>query len=142
MELNLSGLLRSGAFFSLAALTVGALSAVSRFFDSLTCFQHPFTDPSLFPHHNSLALSFFYPYRRPFSLRPWTKITLMSAPARATARPLESGALGERSLRCCGTAYVLDLTVASMRSQSSNTSLYRDTKSQTKKSKSSSTSSN
>lgn len=49
MELNLSGLLRSGAFFSLAALTVGALSAVSRFFDSLTCFQPSFTDRFSFP---------------------------------------------------------------------------------------------
>jgi hypothetical protein len=61
VELNLSGLLRSGAFFSLAALTVGALSAVRRFFDSLTCLQDSFTDPpaSLFPHPQltrSLAL--------------------------------------------------------------------------------------
>lgn len=46
----------------------------------------------------------------------------MSAPTRATARPPESGALGERSLRCCGTAYVfvLVVTIASVRSQFSN----------------------
>lgn len=94
--------------------------------------------------HNSLALSFFHPHRLPSSPRPWTKITLISALRRATARPPESGAHGEQSLRCCGIAYVLVLVhpVASVRSQSSNIKfMCRATKSRTRKSKSSSTNS-